>query len=84
MGNRDLAVLMSALLLVRHLIFYLNTAGASFNHLLGHQVGCFGITETRVDIGNNRYDMGLKVVNLRLYSGFGIALRCIQFAEKAT
>ena len=61
--NGDLAVLVAALLFVGHLVFDLERAGAGFDHLLGEQVGRFGIAETGVDVGDDRHDMGLVVVD---------------------
>jgi hypothetical protein len=62
----DLAVLVAALLLVRHLVFDLDAAGARFDHLLGHQVGRFGIAEAGVDVGDDRHHVGDEIVDLVL------------------
>ena len=64
MRHGDLAVLVAALLLVRHLIFDLQGAGACFDHLLGEQIGRFSVAEARVDVGDHRHDVGLEVVDL--------------------
>jgi len=62
--DRDLAVLVAALLLVGNLVLDLQRAGARLDHLLGEQVGRLGVAEARVDVGNDRHDMGLEVVDL--------------------
>ncbi len=87
MGNRDLAVLVAALLLVGHLVLDLDGAGARLDHLLGQQVGRLGVAETGVDIGDDRHHMGLEVVDPVLHSlgrhlvtGFAGG---IEFAEQA-
>ena len=54
---------MAALLFVRNLIFDLQRAGACFDHLLGEQIGCLGIAETGVDIGDDRNDMGFEILD---------------------
>ena len=61
--NGDLAVLVAALLFVGHLVLDLEGAGAGLDHLLGEQIGRFGIAETGVDVGDDRHDMGLVVVD---------------------
>ena len=64
--NGDLAVLVAALLLVRDLVLDLHGAGARLDHLLGQQVGGLGVAEAGVDVGDDRHDVGLVVVDLRL------------------
>ena len=64
--NGDLAVLVAALLFVGHLVFDLQRAGAGFDHLLGKQIGRFGIAEPGVDVGDDRHDMGFEPVDLGL------------------
>ena len=59
-----LAVLVAALLLVRDLVFDLQGAGAGFDHLLGQQIGRLGIAEAGVDVGDDRHDVGLEVIDL--------------------
>ncbi len=59
-----LAVLMSALLFVRDLVFDLERASARFDHLPGEQVGCFRVTEAGIDVGDDGDDMGLEAVDL--------------------
>ena len=74
--NGDFTVLVTTLLLVGYLVFDLDTAGTGFNHLLGHQVGGFSVTETSVDVGNDRYNVGFEVVDLvdDFSFCFGVAL----------
>ncbi len=85
MRHGDLAVLVAALLLVRHLVFDLQRAGARLDHLLGEQIGRLGIAEARVDVRNDRDDVGFVVVDRVLQPlGFGRVARfarCIQIAE---
>ncbi len=59
MRDRDLAVLVAALLFVGNLVFDLQRAGAGLDHLLCEKIGGFGIAEAGVDIGDDRHDMGL-------------------------
>jgi len=66
-GNGYLTVLVAALLLVGHLILDLDGAGARLDHLLGQQVGRFGVTETGVDVGDNGHNVSLEVVDLVLH-----------------
>ena len=63
MRHGDLAVLVAALLFVRHLIFDLQRAGARFDHLLGEQVGRLGVAEACVDVGDDRHHVGFVVVD---------------------
>ncbi len=92
MRHGNLAVLMAALLLIRYLIFDLERAGARFDHLLGKQIGCLGIAEACIDIGDNRHDMCLMAIDclLRrsgggfvtgLTSGIKLAEQAAQFAR---
>ena len=59
----DLARLVTALLGVGHLILDLDGAGAGLDHALGKQVGCFLVTEASVDVGDDRHDVRLEVVD---------------------
>ncbi len=63
MGHRHLAVLMAALFLIGNLVFDLQRARTGLDHLLGEQVGCFGVAETGVDVGDDRHDMGFVFVD---------------------
>ncbi len=85
-GNGDFAVLVTALLLVRDLVFDLDGAGACLDHLLGQQVGGLGVTEARIDVGDDRHHVGLVVVDLGLNElGRGLVARCpcgIQLREQ--
>ena len=55
---------MATLLFVRHLIFDLDSTGTRFNHFLGEQVGCFLITKTGIDVGNDGNHMRLEIIDL--------------------
>ncbi len=66
MGNGYLTVLVTALLLVGNLVLDLDAAGTCFDHLLGHQVGGFSVTETGIDVGNDRHNVGFITVDLGL------------------
>ena len=66
----DLAVLVAALLFVRHLIFDLERAGPRFDHLLGEEVGRFRIAEAGVDVGDDRHDVGFIIVD-RVFEPLG-------------
>ena len=85
MRHGDLAVLVAALLLVRHLVFDLQRAGARLDHLLGEQVGRLGIAEPCVDVGDDRNHVSFVVVDRVLQPlGFGLVAaftRRIQIAE---
>ena len=85
--HRDLAVLVAALLFVGHLVFDLQRAGACLDHLLGQQVSRLGVTETGVDVRDDRHDMRLEVVDLVLDVAFldGVAvLAClVELPEQA-
>ena len=82
----DFAVLVAALLFVRNLIFNLQRTGASFDHFLGEQIGCLGIAETCVDIGNDGDDMRFVIFDFAHQLGFGSSISgCagfIKIAEK--
>ena len=67
----DLAVLVAALLLVGDLVLDLDGAGARLDHLLGQQVRRLGVAEAGVDVGDDRHDVGLVGVDLRLDELFG-------------
>src|SRR5690606_26102553 len=60
----------AALLLVGNLVFDLDAASACFDHALGQQVGGFRVAEAGIDVGDDRYDVGFVVVDLRLQLGF--------------
>ena len=64
MGDRHLAVLVSALLLVGDLVFNLDSTGARLDHASSQQVGGLFITESGIDISDNRYHVGLELINL--------------------
>ena len=66
----DLAVLVTALLLVGDLVLDLQGAGTRLDHLLGQEVGGLGIAEAGVDIGDDRHDMGLVGVDRLEDRGF--------------
>ena len=64
MGNGDLAVLMTALLLIGDLILDLNRTGTRLDHLAREKISRLLVTKTCVDICNDRHHMGLKLVDL--------------------
>src|SRR5690606_24499282 len=71
--NGHFTVLVAALLLVGNLVLDLDAASACFDHALGQQVGGFRVAETGVDVGDDRYDVGLVVVDLVLdFSRLGV------------
>ena len=70
----DLAVLVAALFFIRDLVFNLNTARASFNHLLSHKISRFSITKARINIRNNWHYVSFKIIDLRLNSCLSITL----------
>ncbi len=84
--NGYFTVLVTTLLLVRNLVFDLDTASTGFDHLLGQQVGGFGVTETSVDVRNDGHNVGFVVVDLLLdflgLSGVTSFLGLIQSAEQ--
>jgi len=64
MRNRDFTVLVAALFLVGDLVFDLKGAGAGFDHLFRQQIRGFRVTEARVDVGDDRNNMGFVIVDL--------------------
>src|SRR3546814_1614070 len=62
----DLTVLMAALFFVRDLVLDLERAGTGFYHLLREEVRRLGIAEARVDVGDDRHDVRLVIVDARL------------------
>ena len=60
----DLAILMAALLDVRDLVFDLDGTGAGLDHLLGQEIGRLFVAEAGINIGDDRDDVGLEVVDL--------------------
>ncbi len=87
MGNGDLTVLVTALLLVGYLVLDLDGAGTRLDHLARQQVGRFSVAETGIDVSNDRNDVRLEVVDFFLYRLLGTFIaglaRGIQFAEQA-
>src|SRR5690554_435365 len=69
-GNGHFTVLVATLLLVGNLVFDLQGTGTSFDHLLGHQVGGFFVTESGVDVGNDGHNVGFEVFDLVQNFGF--------------
>ncbi len=63
MGHRHLAVLVSTLLGIGHLVFDLDGTSARLDHPLGQQVGGLFVTEARVDVGDDRYHVCFVVVD---------------------
>ena len=59
----DLAVLVTALLFVGHLVFDLDAASTRFDHFLGQQVSRFGVTKTGIDVGDDRHHVCLEIVD---------------------
>ena len=88
MRNGYFTVLVATLLLVRHLVFDLDAASTRFDHALGQQVSGFCVTETSVDVGNNRHNVSLVVVDLALqlsrFSSVASVTSSIQLTEQAT
>ena len=82
-----LAILVAALLFVRHLIFDLQRASAGFDHLLGQQIGGFRVAETGIDVGDDRHHVRLEIVDLVLdrlsLHGISGGAGCIEIAEQA-
>ena len=72
MRHGHFAVLVAALFGVRHLIFDLNATCTGFDHFLRQQICRFFITETGINIGNNRHNMGFEIIDRRQ--------RCINIA----
>lgn len=81
-----LAVLMAALLGVRHLVLDLEAAGAGLDQLLGEQIGGVLIAEAGIDIGDDRNHMGLEIVDgldrLRLGGGITLLAGGLQVLEQ--
>ena len=64
---------MAALLLIGNLVFDLDAASTGLDHLLGQQVGRFGVTETSVDISDDRHNVSFVVIDLSLdFSSLGV------------
>ena len=86
MRNSYLTVLVATLLLVRYLVLQLDTASAGFNHLLGQQVGRFSVTETSVNVCDDRHNVSFKVVDLSDSFSFECLVarftRSVQFTEE--
>ncbi len=66
MRNGNFTVLVAALLLVGNLVFDLDAASTGFDHFLGQQVGRFSVTETSVDVSDDRHNVSFVVVDLVL------------------
>jgi len=82
--HRDLAVLVAALLFVRHLVLELDAAGARFDHLLGQQVGRFRVAEAGVDVGDDGHDVRDEIVDPVLDGRTRRrGVRLVQLAEQA-
>ena len=81
-------VLVTTLLLVSNLVFDLQAASTRFDHLLSHQVSRFSVTETSVDVSNDRYDVSFVVVDLTLdfcfFSRIASFASCVQSTEQTT
>ena len=79
---------MATLLFVRHLIFDLDSTGTRFNHFLGEQVGCFLITKTGIDVGNDGNHVRLEIIDLvddRSFLNVVVVRPCrIELTEKTT
>jgi hypothetical protein len=87
-GHGHLAGLVAALLLVGYLVLDLDRAGARLDHLLRQQVGGLLVAEAGIDVGDDRHDVGLEIVDavldgLRRHFVTGVAGR-VEFAEQAT
>ena len=66
--NGNLAVLMAALLCIRHLVLELNRTGTSLDHSLSQKIRCLFVAEPSVYVCNDRHYMCLIVIYLFLYS----------------
>ena len=81
-------VLVTTLLLVSNLVFDLQAASTSFDHLLSHQVSRFSVTETSVNVSNDRYDVSFVVVDLVqdfcFFCRIASFTSCVQSAEQTT
>ena len=62
MRHGHFSSLVATLLGIRNLVFYLDGAGAVFDHLLGQQVRCFLVAEPGIDISDDGYNMGLEAI----------------------
>ena len=69
-GHGDFTILVATLLFVRNLIFDLQGARTCFDHLLGEQIGGFCISETGVDICDDRNHMCFEILDLRKQFSF--------------
>ncbi len=69
MRNGHFTVLVAALLLVGNLVLDLDAAGTGFDHALGQQVGGFRVTETGIDVGDDRDNVRFVVIDLVLDLG---------------
>src|SRR5690606_8767724 len=86
--NGHFTVLVTTLLLVSNLVFDLQGTSTGFDHFLSQQVSGFFVTETSVDVSDDRYDVSFVVVDLgfdvfgfsSVTSGFG----SVQFTEQHT
>ena len=65
MRNGDLAGLVSTLLGIGHLVLDLDGAGACLDHLLGEEVSGFFVAETGIDVGDDRHNVRLEIIDLR-------------------
>ena len=63
MGNGDLAILVSTLLGIRDLVFDLDRASPCFDHFLSKQVGRLFITEARIDIRDDGYNVRFELID---------------------
>ena len=86
MRHGDFTVLVATLLGVRYLILKLDAASTRFDHLLGQQVGGFFVTETGIDVGNNRHNVSFVIVDLGLNVSFSSGIASftggVEFAEQ--
>ena len=80
MWNCDFASLVTTLFCIRNLILDLNGTGACFYHFLRKQIGGFFIAESCVDISNNWYNVGFKIVD-SLDDCIDISTLCPGFIE---
>ena len=70
MRDRDLAVLVATLLLIRHLVLDLDGAGTRFDHLSSQQVRGLRVTEARINVGDDRYDVRREILDAVLHVAF--------------
>src|SRR3546814_1992095 len=77
---------MAALFFVRDLVLELERAGTGFDHLLREEVRRLGIAEARVDVGDDRHDVRLVIVDARLdllgLELVALGARSVEFAEQ--